>query len=95
MEGAAYTNTGYDPSNQEAEAGDSKYTVSLDYVHNKTVSNHMGWGLSSVVEYLPSMCKAQDLAHIYLYLCIETGWLLVPSQDQKVGLWLSVTVRPL
>lgn len=48
-----------------------------------------------VVEYLSSRFKAQDLTHIYLALYLEAGCLSLVKTWQKVGLWQSVTVRPL
>lgn len=43
----------------------------------------MGCGLSSVVEYLPSVCKAQDLTHIYLDLYVEAVGLSPIKTRQK------------
>jgi hypothetical protein len=38
MDATARANIGYDPSNQEAEAGDCQDTVSLDSIHSKILS---------------------------------------------------------
>lgn len=48
----------HSPATQEAEAGASQCDVILDDLVRLCLKIKKGWGCSSVLEYLPHMCRA-------------------------------------